>query len=139
MSGSNWSVLNGTPASGLTDESVAYLAFIMDSQHAMMFGHALVLSPQELALKPPCKEDLWAAGSAAEWQRVRQREGDEELSAAPTFPEAIRLFVNDPLSAKDKVNLDPFGSYIVLHGIIALIWQYQQKSQLSLGRCPLKE
>jgi hypothetical protein len=110
----------------------------MDSQHAMMFGHALVLSPQELALKPPCKEDLWAAGSAAEWQRVRQREADEELSAAPTFPEAIRLFVNDPVSAKDKVNLDPFGSYIVLHGIIALIWQYQQKSQLSLGRCPLK-
>lgn len=105
----------------------------MDSQHAMMFGHALILSPQELALKPPCKEELWAAGSAAEWHRVKGRESEEELAAAPTFPEAIRVFVNDPVSAKDKVNLDPFGSYIVLHGIIALIWQYQQKSQLSIG------
>jgi hypothetical protein len=105
----------------------------MDSQHAMMFGHALVLSAQELNLKHPCKEDLWAATSAVEWQRAKQRQNDEQLAAEPGFIDTLRIFINEPGMAKEKVNLDPFGSFIVLHGLIGVIWQLQQKSYLSLG------
>jgi len=104
----------------------------MDSQHAMMFGHSAVLSAHELNLQPPCREDLWSAGSAVEWQRAMQRQ-QEDMDNAPNFTETLKVFMNEPNAAKEKVSLDPFGSFIVLHGLICISWHHQQKAFMSLG------
>jgi len=111
---------------------VAYLAFIMDSQHAMMFGHAAVLSAHELNLHFPCKEDLWAAGTAVEWQRERQRQ-QEDMEGVLGFTETLKICMNEPNLAREKINLDPFGSFILLHGLICISWHLQQKAVISLG------
>jgi hypothetical protein len=97
----------------------------------MMFGHALVLSAQELNLRHPCKEDLWAAQSPVEWQRAEQR--FPEVQGEPGFLDTLKVFLNEPGAAKDKITLDPFGSFVVLHGLISVAWHMQQKSQGSLG------
>jgi Fungal specific transcription factor domain len=98
----------------------------MDSQHAMIFGHAAVLSPHEINLKPPCKEDQWAATGASEWHRVRKREGDpdDELS----FTEILKIVMNEPMLARERLSLDPFGGFIVLHGLICISWHLQQRA-----------
>lgn len=101
----------------------------------MIFGHPLVLHAQELNLKPPCKEDLWAAGSPVEWQRVMQRNNLDDLNSSdePGFIEILKMFMNEPATAKDKVQLDSFGSFIVLHGLFSVTWHLQQKALGSLG------
>jgi len=100
----------------------------------MIFGHSLVLHAQELNLKPPCKEDLWAAGTPTEWQRVMQRQHpDGQNEEEPGFIEILKMFMNDPAAAKEKVQLDPFGSFIVLHGLCSIKWHLQQKAVGSLG------
>jgi Fungal specific transcription factor domain len=114
----------------LANLSVAFLAFIIDSQHSMMFGHSLVLHAQEINLQPPCKEDIWGATTALEWQRAMQRhKGETEL----TLVEILKTFTLEPSTAKEKVSLDPFGSFIVLHGLISVKWHYQQKA-LGIGK-----
>jgi Fungal specific transcription factor domain len=116
---------------------VAFLAFIIDSQHSMMFGHSLVLHAQELNLNPPCKEDVWAAGSPMEWQRAMQRQSVVEQNADQLgFIEILKIFMNEPHTAKEKISLDPFGSFIALHGLISVKWHLQQKA-LGMGNIPL--
>ena len=120
------------------DYSVALLAFIIDSQHSMMFGHSIVLHAQEVNLKPPCKEEVWAASSPRDWQIAMQRHDGEEIG----FLEILKTFMNEPATAKDKVSLDPFGSFIALHGLISVKWHLQQ-SALNVGmnrtRCTTDE
>ena len=102
------------------------MAFIIDSQHSMMFGHSLVLHAQEVNLAAPCKEDVWAATTPLDWQRAMQRHstpGDEI-----GFLEILKTFMNEPSAAKEKVSLDPFGSFIALHGLISVKWHLQQKA-----------
>jgi hypothetical protein len=112
---------------------VAFLAFIVDSQHSMMFGHSLVLHAQELNLKPPCKEDVWAAGSPMEWHRAIQRQKAVEQNVEqPGFIEILKIFMNEPHTVKEKISLDPFGSFIGLHGLISVKWHLQQKA-LGMG------
>ena len=120
------------PLLSLMRGRVAYLAFIIDSQHAMIFGHSLVLTAQELQLKPPCKEDLWSATSAVEWKRRSQSQKQDEQDELG-FIETLKIFINEPQSAKDKVPLDPFGALILLHGLISVAWHFQQKATGSLG------
>jgi Fungal specific transcription factor domain len=108
---------------------VAFLAFIIDSQHAMMFGHSLVLHAQEINITLPCKEDIWSASSANEWQRAMLRNSSGELNFEDVkFIDIVKTFMNDPAQSKDMVELDPFGSFIVLHGLISVKWHLQQKA-----------
>jgi len=126
------SVPNGKsrPKLLLTLSRVAYLAFIIDSQHAMMFGHSLVLHAQELNLKPPCNEDVWAAGSAFEWHRATQRDSlDDPNAAEPRFIEILKMFMNEPSgTAKERLRIDSFACFIVLHGLISVKWHLEQKA-----------
>ena len=116
------------------NSSVAYLAFIIDSQHAMMFGHSLVLHAQELNLKPPCREDVWAAGSPLEWHRARARDGLEDPNGPePRFIEILKMFMNEPANAaKERLRIDSFACFIVLHGLISVKWHLEQKA-LGMG------
>ena len=103
----------------------------------MIFGHSLVLNAQELQLKPPCKEDLWSATSPVEWQRRSQSQKQDEQEELG-FIETLKIFINEPQSAKEKVPLDSFGSLIILHGLISVAWHFQQKATGSLGKHPFK-
>jgi|SRR5277367_1876515 len=124
------SVPNGNSESEiLLNSSLAYLAFIIDSQHAMIFGHSLILHAQELNLKPPCNEDVWAAGSAFEWHRLTQRDTLEENVSEPRFIEILKMFMNEPSNAaKERLPIDSFACFIVLHGLISIKWHLEQKA-----------
>jgi len=109
----------------------------------MMFGHSLVLHAQELNLKPPCNEDVWAAGSAFEWQRASQRDIlDDPNVSEPRFIEILKMFMNEPSNAaKERLRIDSFACFIVLHGLISVKWHLEQKA-LGTGKylqsiCPL--
>jgi len=106
----------------------AFLAFILDSQHSLIFGHLMVLHAQELNLNPPCKEDEWSAPTAGEWQRAHQRNHPKGTSDNLGFIDILRMYTNDPHSAKDRISLDPFGSFIALHGLISVKWHLNQKA-----------
>jgi hypothetical protein len=108
---------------------VAFLAFIMDSQHAMIFGHSLILHAQEMNIVLPCKEDVWSSGSANEWQRamIRNNSSDSENDQVK-FIDIVKMFMNEPSSVREQIELDPFGSFILLHGLISVKWHLQHKA-----------
>lgn len=129
----NKSVLNGTYIQDFAYFSVAFLAFIIDSQHSMIFGHSLVLYARELNLKPPYKEDVWNAESADDWQRAIQHYYPQGLITEPNFIDILKIFTDQPSQAKDTVlTLDPFMASIILHGLINVKW-YQQRKALGIG------
>jgi hypothetical protein len=97
----------------------------------MIFGHSLVLHAGELNLKPPCKEELWAAGSALEWQRALQRQKPDEGDMG--FIDMLKIYMQNPSIAKEKVSMDPYGSFIVLHGLTSISWHLGQRSVGALG------
>ena len=94
-----------------------------------MFGHSLILHAQEINIELPCKEDIWSASSAKEWQRamLRNSSGDPEGEEVK-FIDIVKTFMNEPGSVKESFELDPFGSFIVLHGLISVKWHLQQKA-----------
>lgn len=106
----------------------AFLAFIIDSQHSLIFGHLMVLHAQELNLTPPCKEDVWAATTATEWQRAHQRNNPNANAKQLSFIDILKMFTNDPKAARERISLDPFGSFIALHGLISVKWHLNQKA-----------
>jgi hypothetical protein len=109
-------------------DRAAFSAFIIDSQHSLIFGHLMVLHAQEVNLTPPCNDDEWSAPTATEWQRAHQRNKARESSKDLGFIDILRMFTNEPLLAKDRIQLDPFGSFIALHGLISVKWHLNQKA-----------
>lgn len=129
----NRNVLNGIYIQDFAYFSVAFLAFIIDSQHSMIFGHSLVLHARELNLKLPYKEDVWDAGSADAWQRAIQCHYPQGLITEPEFMDILRIFTDQPSQAKDTVlTPDPFTASIILHGLINVKW-HQQRNAFGIG------
>ncbi|EME38310.1 hypothetical protein DOTSEDRAFT_75761 [Dothistroma septosporum NZE10] len=100
---------------------VAFAAFIIDSTHATLFGHAAVMSPHDIRLPLPCDEYLWSATSSAEVQRV-----EASLAAngfKPTsFIEGLRKYI-----AGQKVRTNVFGRVILMAGLLNVSWQMNQR------------
>ena len=123
---------------GLT-VSVAYLAFIIDSQHALIFGDSPILHAQELNIKLPCKNDLWEAPTPIEWLRVTKPHNtdDPHIPEGPGFFDILKLFMDESGTVKETVRLDPFRSFVVLHGIFNLQQHLQQMVLGFVGSPPI--
>lgn len=90
----------------------AYFAFVMDAQHASIFGHAAALSITDIALPLPCPDVLWEAPTAAIWNRERSR-----AQPMPFFLPALRsLLSRNPIPHA----YSPFTRFVLLHGLFCL-------------------
>ncbi|KAK2785268.1 zf-C2H2 Zinc finger, C2H2 type [Emmonsiellopsis sp. PD_33] len=103
----------------------AFFAFIMDAQHAFMFGHSCTLAPHEVQLPLPCSDLLWEQSTALNWERARQETPD-----SPRFLLTLKgLLNNTPVPA----NCSPFSRLILLHGLFSVTAHLHARVLATLG------
>lgn len=100
---------------------VAFAAFIIDSIHAAMFGHAANLIAHEMKLILPCDEAAWSANSSVELSRIEsdlQAKGIKPIS----FFDGLRLTLNHK-----PVQTNPFGRTALMAGLLSVSWHMNQR------------
>ena len=100
---------------------VAFAAFIIDSIHASMFGHAATMVTHEMKLQLPCDETAWSATSCLEVIRIEsnlQANGIKPI----TFFDGLRLTLNHK-----HVQTNPFGRTALMAGLLSLSWHMNQR------------
>ncbi|KAJ5293439.1 uncharacterized protein N7443_009392 [Penicillium atrosanguineum] len=111
---------------------VAFAAFVLDSTHAIIFGHSAKMVAHELRLPLPCDEALWAATSAAEVARVQS--SLQSHGVRPTmFLDSLKRTLNG-----QPVRTNAFGRSIVMAGLLSVSWHLNQRdlqvSSLGVGQ-----
>ncbi|KAK5033459.1 hypothetical protein LTS07_003763 [Exophiala sideris] len=99
----------------------AFGAFVIDSIHATMFGHAAKMVAHEMRLPLPCDEGLWSAVSAAEAGRVQtslQTNGVKPIM----FLDGLKKTLNG-----QKVRTNSFGRTIIMAGLLSVSWHMTQR------------
>ncbi|KAG9954911.1 hypothetical protein KCU85_g472, partial [Aureobasidium melanogenum] len=99
----------------------AFAAFIIDTTHATMFGHAAVMVAHEMRIPLPCDEALWAAPSGAE---VRKLEHSLTLSGyrPMSFLEACKRTLNG-----QHVQTNTFGRVTIMAGLMSVSWHMRMQ------------
>lgn len=111
---------------------VAFAAFVLDSTHAIIFGHSAKMVAHELRLPLPCDEALWAATSAAEVARVQS--SLQSHGVRPTmFLDSLKRTLNG-----QPVRTNAFGRTIIMAGLLSVGWHLNQRdlqvSSLGVGQ-----
>jgi len=111
---------------------VAFAAFVLDSTHAIIFGHSAKMVAHELRLPLPCDEALWAATSAAEVARVQS--SLQSHGVRPTmFLDGLKRTLNG-----QPVRTNAFGRIILMAGLLSVGWHLNQRdlqvSSLGVGQ-----
>lgn len=104
-----------------TTRRVAFAAFIIDSIHATMFGHAATLVAHEMKLQLPCDEAAWSATSSVEVVRIEsylQANGIRPIS----FFDGLKLTLNHK-----PVQTNPFGRTALMAGLLSVSWHMNQR------------
>ncbi|KAK6380663.1 hypothetical protein LTS17_004863 [Exophiala oligosperma] len=99
----------------------AFGAFVIDSIHATMFGHAAKMVAHEMRLPLPCDEGLWSAVSAAEAGRVQsslQTNGVKPIM----FLDGLKKTLNG-----QRVRTNSFGRTIIMAGLLSVSWHMTQR------------
>lgn len=91
---------------------VAFAAFIVDANHAAMFGHSHHLIATELKIALPCDERLWEATSPTEKKNYEKMPGCRSI----LFGDAVRLYLNGK-----SVKTTAFGRTCLMAGMLGLI------------------
>ena len=99
----------------------AFAAFVIDSTHATMFGHAAVMVAHEMRLPLPCNEALWSATSSAEVGRVEASLNAEGVKPT-TFLEGLKKTLNG-----QKVRTNSFGRTVLMAGLLSVSWHMNQR------------
>lgn len=100
---------------------VAFAAFIIDSIHATMFGHAATMVAHEMKLQLPCDETAWSATSSVEVGRIEanlQAHGIKPIS----FFDGLRHTLNHK-----AVRTNPFGRTALMAGLLSVSWHMNQR------------
>ena len=110
------------------DESTrrtSFFAFIMDAQHASVFGHNPVLSVSDVRLPLPCSETLWECSSPESWKEALQH-SPKPLQFLPTLKALLgRSLVPSTCSH--------FSRFILLHGLLSLTTHLLARDCTTLG------
>lgn len=124
---------SGQPASSTPDQwwnhwitneatrRVCFAAFIIDSIHATMFGHAATLVAHEMRMQLPCDESAWSAPNSAEVNRIESNlrvNGIKPIS----FFEGLKLTLNNK-----TVRTNAFGRNALMAGLLSVSWHMNQK------------
>ncbi|KAH8732675.1 fungal-specific transcription factor domain-containing protein [Phaeosphaeriaceae sp. PMI808] len=106
---------------------LAFLCFMWDTQHAVLFCQSLCMSAFELRSNLPCDQSLWEANSAETWQQLRHLK-----PTTPRFLSCLKMYLH-PNTAKVPRNLNFFSRSLLLHGLMSVAWDMQRRDQTSLG------
>ncbi|KAJ8112902.1 hypothetical protein ONZ43_g5282 [Nemania bipapillata] len=108
----------------ITNESTrraAFVAFLIDSIHATMFGHSTVMVAHEMRLPLPCDDQLWKAKSGAEVGRIESNHLSNGIKPMP-FLEGLKRTL-----AGHEVHTNPFGRQILMAGLLSVSWHMNQR------------
>lgn len=105
----------------------AFFAFMVDIQHAEMFGHTPALYANELSLDLPCDDQLWNAGDYATWGTLMKSNMRKKKTS---FFTSLKLVMSH---GWNRLRVNPFGRYIVLHGLLSISWTMRQRGIISIG------
>ncbi|KAI0817330.1 fungal-specific transcription factor domain-containing protein [Xylaria sp. FL0064] len=108
----------------ITNESTrraAFVAFLIDSIHATMFGHSTVMVAHEMRLPLPCDDQLWKATSGAEVGRIESNHMSNGIKPM-AFLEGLKRTL-----AGQEVNTNPFGRQILMAGLLSVSWHMNQR------------
>jgi hypothetical protein len=103
----------------------AFFAFVMDAQHACVFGHSPVLSVIDMRIALPCLESTWESLSAETWQALNRPEMTASLFL-PTLKSLLRENEVPP-------HCSEYARFVLLHGLMSLQTHLQAGSRLTLG------
>lgn len=92
-----------------------FFFFMMDVQHAVLFGHTSIMTINEIRLDLPCDEELWKADSYLLWVKQSESTSNKEYS----FLEVLRLLLNEKLLPG---GLSAFTKITLLHGLLSVVW-----------------
>ncbi|KAL5413362.1 hypothetical protein PMIN03_003795 [Paraphaeosphaeria minitans] len=107
---------------------LAFLCFMWDTQHAVLFCQSLCMSAFELRSNLPCDQSLWEAGSAETWHQLRQRQPPSLL-----FLSCLKMYLNPSASVSVPKNLNALSRALLLHGLMSIAWDMQRRDQTSLA------
>ncbi|KAJ8129397.1 hypothetical protein O1611_g4236 [Lasiodiplodia mahajangana] len=108
----------------ITNESTrraAFVAFLIDSIHATMFGHSTVMVAHEMRLPLPCDDQLWKAKNGAEVGRIESNHMSNGIKPMP-FLEGLKRTL-----AGQEVHTNPFGRQILMAGLLSVSWHMNQR------------
>ncbi|KAF2416541.1 hypothetical protein EJ08DRAFT_99462 [Tothia fuscella] len=105
---------------------LAFLCFIWDTQHAVLFSQSLCMSSFELRTTLPCNDSTWEANTAEKWWECAKSE--------PQTPylTVLRAYVNSD-SGISSPSLNSFSRLLILHGLMSIQWDMKRRDQASLG------
>lgn len=106
----------------------AYAAFLIDSTHAVMFGHSSNMYVYELALPLPCNEKIWAATTGAEAWRLHTNFKASASSTGGSFLTALQKIIHG-----QEVETNSFGRTVVMAGLLNILWQMKQRDRQLSG------
>jgi Fungal specific transcription factor domain len=99
----------------------AFGAFVLDSIHSTMFGHAAKMVAHEMRLPLPCDEGLWSAVSPAEASRVQS--SLQNNGVKPTmFLDGLKKTLTG-----QRVRTNSFGRTIIMAGLLSVSWHMTQR------------
>ena len=99
----------------------AFGAFVLDSIHATMFGHAAKMVAHEMRLPLPCDEGLWSAVSPSEAARVQSSLQTNGIKPV-MFLEGVKRTLNG-----QRVRTNSFGRTIIMAGLLSVSWHMSQR------------
>ena len=108
----------------ITDEAtkrVAYALFIIDSTHAIMFGHTSVMLAHEIRLTLPCDEALWTANSGLEVSRL-DKNIRSEVGKPILFPDGLKRTLGGR-----PVRTNRFGRTALMAGLLNVTFHLGQR------------
>ncbi|CEL11298.1 hypothetical protein ASPCAL14401 [Aspergillus calidoustus] len=117
----------------------AFFAFVMDAQHACVFGHSPVLSVSDMQMALPCAESLWECTSPEGWQELRSQGQCHSSSTENATPSSSSISYFLPaLKSMIRGNIVPpscseYARFILLHGLMNLQTHLHAGSRLTLG------
>ena len=106
---------------------LAFLCFMWDTQHAVLFCQSLCMSAFELRSNLPCDQSLWEADSAETWHQLRKKQPN-----TPLFLSCLKMYLH-PDAAKIPTNMNALSRSLLLHGLMSVAWDMQRRDQTSLG------
>ncbi|KAF2442354.1 hypothetical protein P171DRAFT_364428 [Karstenula rhodostoma CBS 690.94] len=106
---------------------LAFLCFMWDTQHAVLFCQSLCMSAFELRSNLPCDQSLWEADSAESWHQLRQKQ-----PSSPLFLSCLKMYLNPSASVSVPKNLNALSRSLLLHGLMSIAWDMQRRDQTSL-------
>lgn len=106
---------------------LAFLCFMWDTQHAVLFSQSLCMSSFELKTTLPCGPSVWEAETAEEWQQARDREPPPKL-----YLPVLKAYMS-PSGPTQSHNLNALSRLLILHGLMSVSWDMKRRDDTSLG------